>query len=56
MVGAGRLLGALDLQHSDGPWDRPDDFEKVNGLLRYSQGDGVNGFALTAMGYRGTWH
>ena len=55
-VGTGRLLGALELQHNDGPWERPDDFEKVNGLLRYSQGDGVNGFAITAMGYRGTWN
>ena len=24
--------------------------------MRYSQGDGVNGFAITAMGYRGTWN
>ena len=56
MVGPGRLLGALELQHSDGPWERPDDFEKVNGVLRYSQGDGLNGFAITAMGYRGTWN
>ena len=56
VVGRGRLLGALELQHNDGPWVRPDDFEKVNGLLRYSQGDGVNGFSITAMGYRGTWN
>jgi hypothetical protein len=55
-VGRGRLLGAIELQHNDGPWVRPDDFEKVNGLLRYSRGDGVNGFSITAMGYRGTWN
>ncbi len=55
-VGEGRLLGAIELQHNDGPWERPDDFEKVNGLLDYSRGDGVNGFSLTAMGYRGTWN
>ena len=53
---AGQLLGALELQHNDGPWDTPDDFEKVNGLLRYSRGDGVNGFAITALGYHGTWN
>ncbi len=56
VVGAGRFLGAIELQHSDGPWERPDDFEKVNGALRYSHGDGVNGFTITAMGYRGTWN
>ena len=55
-VGRGQLIGAIELQHNDGPWDRPDDFEKVNGLLRYSRGDGVNGFSVTAMGYRGTWN
>ncbi len=55
-VGRGRLLGALELQHNDGPWERPDDFEKVNGVVRYSEGDGVNGFSITAMGYRGTWN
>lgn len=54
-VGKGRLLGALEMQQNDGPWSRPDDYRKVNGLLRYSQGDTLNGFALTAMGYRATW-
>ena len=55
-VASGQLLGALEVQHNDGPWDRPDDFEKVNGLVRYGRGDGVNGFSVTAMGYRGTWN
>jgi hypothetical protein len=54
-VASGRLLGALELQRDDGPWDRPDRFRKINGLLRYSQGDALNGFSLTGMGYRGTW-
>ena len=54
-IGQGRLLAALDVQHNDGPWERPDGFRKVNGLVRYSRGDTQNGFALTGMGYRGVW-
>jgi outer membrane receptor protein involved in Fe transport len=55
-VGAGRLLYGLELEHTDGPWQRPDDYQKLNALLRYSQGDGLNGFRLTLMGYHGTWN
>jgi len=35
---------------------RPDDYEKINGVIRYSQGDVINGWALTAMGYHGRWN
>jgi outer membrane receptor protein involved in Fe transport len=55
-TGAGRALAALELEHNDGPWARADDYRKLNGVLRYSAGDAVNGFALTAMGYRGRWN
>jgi TonB dependent receptor-like, beta-barrel/Carboxypeptidase regulatory-like domain/TonB-dependent Receptor Plug Domain len=55
-VGRGHLLYAGEAYHSDGPWVRPDDFRKLNGILRFSQGDQQNGFSLTAMGYRGRWN
>ena len=55
-AGAGRLLAAFEVEHNDGPWVRADDYRKVNTILRYSAGDGVNGFAVTAMGYRGRWN
>jgi hypothetical protein len=55
-VGAGHLLVALEANHNDGPWDQPDSYRKVNGVIRYSQGNAVNGFALTAMGYHGDWN
>jgi len=55
-VGDGRLLYALELGHHDGPWTRPDDYQKVNGVLRYSTGDSRNGLSLTALGYRATWN
>jgi outer membrane receptor protein involved in Fe transport len=54
-LGEGRLLAAVEVQHNDGPWERPDSFRKVNGLIRYSRGDTQNGFAITGMGYRGDW-
>jgi outer membrane receptor protein involved in Fe transport len=55
-VGGGSLLAAVEAQQNDGPWEHPDDFEKINGVVRYSRGDTLNGFAITAMGYRGTWN
>jgi len=55
-VGPGHLLGALEVEHNDGPWDRPDDYRKVNGLVRYSRGDAVNGLSITGMGYRAKWN
>ncbi|MFZ5462750.1 MAG: TonB-dependent receptor [Pseudomonadota bacterium] len=54
--GQGRLLYALELFQYDGPWTQPDDYKKVNAVLRYSQGTALNGFNLTAMAYRGTWN
>ena len=47
------LLAAVELGRNDGPWVRPDDFRKVNGLLRYSRGTAQSGFALTALVYDG---
>jgi len=54
-VGDGPLLAAIELNHNDGPWERPDDYRKVNAVLRYSRGDARNGLALTGMGYWGQW-
>ena len=50
-VGGGTLLGGLELEHSDGPWERPDDLRKFNGVIRYSRGDARNGVSATLMGY-----
>ena len=54
--GNGRLLYALEAMHNDGPFVHPDRFRKVNGVLRYSEGDAANGFNVSAMGYRATWN
>ena len=56
VAGDGVVLGALELQHYDGPWVHPDDQRKVNAVVRYSAGNGGNGFSLTAMYYRDLWN
>jgi len=55
-IGSGHLLGALELQHYDGPWDHPDDQRKVNAVVRYSTGDDKSGFSITGMFYHGLWN
>lgn len=54
--GGGSLLAGLDLQRYDGPWASPDDQRKVSGVLRYSQGDESDGFAITGMFYHDLWN
>ena len=55
-VAEGKLLYALELFHDDGPWDHPDDYRRVNGVLRYSQSSAGARWDLTAMGYYGLWN
>ena len=55
-LGDGHLLYALELLHNDGPFAVGDNYQKKNGVLRYSQGDEANGFNVTAMGYSAQWH
>jgi outer membrane receptor protein involved in Fe transport len=55
-VGKGHVLAAFETSTNAGPWTVPDSYRKYNGVLRYSQGDNVNGLSLTFMGYRGTWN
>lgn len=52
----GTLMIAGEIVKFDGPWERPEDLERLNGVLRYSNGSYDNGFALTAMAYSGHWY
>jgi hypothetical protein len=54
-AGQGRLLVAAEVNHNDGPWVHGDDYERLNGVIRYSMGDTLNAWSLTAMGYAGSW-
>lgn len=55
-VGDGTLLYAAEYQHDNGPWDLPSNFDKANGVVRYSEGTDDVGWSLTAMGYYGRWN
>ena len=54
--GSGHLLYALEGLQNDGPFVHPDRYRKVNGVLRYSEGDIANGFNVSAMGYTAKWN
>ncbi|MTJ83931.1 MAG: TonB-dependent receptor plug domain-containing protein [Telmatospirillum sp.] len=55
-LGRGTLLTAAEIYHLDGPWTHPDDYRKVNGVVRYSEGTDANGWSATAMAYAGRWN
>ena len=54
-LGAGTLLYALETSRSDGPWDNPEDFRRINGVLRYTLGEGADRTSVTAMAYTARW-
>jgi hypothetical protein len=54
-LGPGNILFAFETEHTNGPWDSPENFVKFNGLVTYSQGDAGRGFGITALGYHATW-
>ena len=55
-LGAGSLLYGGEESYDNGPWTHPDAYNKINGLLTYSQGDDANGVSLTARAYHGKWN
>jgi hypothetical protein len=54
--GAGNLLIAFEYEQDAGPWVSPNNKDKYNGVVRYSQGDQQNGLSLTYMGFSNHWH
>jgi hypothetical protein len=54
-VNPGTFLGAIESFHNDGPWDPPENFRKLNFVLRYSQGSPTDGCSLMLNGYSGAW-
>ena len=54
-LGAGNLLVAGEGIVYDGPWVVPDGMEKLNGVIRYSQGTALEGFSITGMAYTNRW-
>ena len=55
-AGPGTLLYGLELFHNDGPWDNPENYQKLNGVMRFSQGTNADGYTLSLMAYQGKWN
>jgi hypothetical protein len=55
-LAGGTLLGAGEVYHNDGPFDVPDDYNRLNGVLRYHRGDNRDYLTVTAMAYSGKWN
>jgi hypothetical protein len=54
-VPGGALLAAGEVYHNDGPYEVPDDYNRLNGVLRYSHGNEHKYLTVTAMAYSGRW-
>lgn len=54
-VGDGHLLYAFEAVGNDGPWDHPSGYQKLNGVLKLSQGSHADGFNVALMAYDGKW-
>ena len=55
-LAGGTLLGAGEVYHNDGPFHVPDDYNRINGVLRYHRGTDSDYWTLTAMAYSGKWN
>lgn len=56
-LGHGSLIGALEIQRYDGPWDDVDeDVEKLNGLLKWRNRHATGAWGITAMHYQSEWN
>lgn len=49
------IVYGLELQHYDGPWVNPEDYKKINGILRIGNGDEKRRWTLSGLAYRGKW-
>src|SRR5580698_3531196 len=52
----GTLMGGGEVYHNDGPFDVPDDYDRLNGVLRYFRGNDGDYWSLTGMTYSGRWN
>ncbi|MGH1370610.1 MAG: TonB-dependent receptor [Cellvibrionaceae bacterium] len=61
----GRLLGAVELQRTDGPWDLEQDLKRDNLVLRYASDDNPernifglenSRYSVTLMAYKAQWN
>jgi hypothetical protein len=55
-IGGGlKLLGAVEVQHNDGPWTLPERLRKRNGVVTLSGGSKAEGWSASLMDYGAKW-
>jgi hypothetical protein len=54
--GRGNLLYALEAYHDNGTLERPDQYKKLNGVVRWSKMSAASSFVITAQAYRGDFN
>jgi len=50
------LLGAVELQHTNGPWNIPEGLHKTNALVRLSDGTNAGGWSVDGGYYNASWN
>ena len=53
--GPGNLLYAIEIAHDNGSYEKPDEYHRYNGVLKYSISSGPNEFNVTGIGYDGAF-
>ncbi|MGE0158205.1 MAG: TonB-dependent receptor [Gemmatimonadales bacterium] len=53
---SGTLLAGGELEGNDGPWDLPEDLQKLSGMLRYTHEGATSTFSILALGYDNEWN
>lgn len=51
----GRFISALDISGYDGPWQMPQEQEKLSALAKYSYGNAINGGSFSLMAFDNQW-
>jgi hypothetical protein len=51
----GQVLYGLEVFRNDGPWVIPENYQKYNAVLSYSDGSRTNGYNITGMLYKSQW-
>lgn len=54
-LNGGKLLYALEYFYNDGPWEYPEGYQRLNGVVSYAKEEGRDSYKITAMAYKGDW-
>ena len=54
-LGGGDLLAVGQIKHNDGPWELPEDFDAISGLLKYSVPLGMGELQASLSIYDSSW-